>query len=402
SQLTGGRLTVNVEMGKCMDGNRVVYSYAVFRFSNGTTTTSTCSDTTWWSGCRYYAPKDRVHISPKPQTQTRLVGLERLGTLFLPGEAIAAPLFNSSWGWAGDWVIRADPLHKCGEYVVAHLYGASSGRDFYVSLGRDVRQLNVTLPVNWSRGGARYVKGSVMVIPRNATELSMYFPRVVGGVPGLPQDTYYLIGLAAWDPYKSPLAARLGLGRGSWDTGCWLSNGTTLAVYNLTYTYTFKNGTMVVFLQPVVVSALKVKDVQARYVVGSFDAERQHRPILATLTAEITWAYLPSQSDSQKLGIKLHPPRQELTAALVVAGRPLLVAGGRSESGNSLLFTFSFESEWLVEALDWRLTPARLEVWWLGAYGQPQGPVDEQQAMDLYLVPGIAYALEWEEASGFK
>jgi hypothetical protein len=160
----------------------------------------------------------------------------------------------------------------------------------------------------------------------------------------------------------------------------------------------------VVFLQPVVVTALKVKDARVSYRVGSFDAGRQHRPILATLVAEVTWAYLPSQSDAQRLGIKLHPPREELTAVVTVPsrpGKPLLVASGKSESGSSLLFTFSFDAEWLVEALDWRLTPARLEAWWLGAYGQPLGPVEQQQAMDLYIVPAMAYPLEWREGDGF-
>jgi len=176
-----------------------------------------------------------------------------LGTMYLPGEGIATPwLERADWAWNGTWLLNVTELYPVKEHIAMILTDGSNVKVIDLANGTSIK---VYLPAGWKNN--KYVKAmgqaKVTQIPPDRDTLAKTFPSLE-----FQGQTWYLVALAAWNPYKQP---------SGYDTSCWLANGTTLAVYNLTYTYTFRNGTRVVFKEPVVVSALKTA-VTTIYRIG--------------------------------------------------------------------------------------------------------------------------------------
>ncbi|MEM4853777.1 MAG: hypothetical protein QXQ60_09435, partial [Thermofilum sp.] len=116
--LLGGSLTATVTMGKCMSSG-TIYAYATFTFSNGTSTVSTCADTTWWSRCRWYAFKDRVHVTPLPSNYTLTIQIYRAtasGATLLPANGTRVRVGSAEY--AADPSGRVSVTLQQGSYEV--------------------------------------------------------------------------------------------------------------------------------------------------------------------------------------------------------------------------------------------------------------------------------------------
>jgi hypothetical protein len=295
----------------------------------------------------YYAAR-----RPGQQVQVREVGL---GTLFLPGEAVPAPwVLNSSWAWSGTWLVNVTELYRVNEHLVALTLDEGLRPRYVVLPGGTslVVRLNAT---SWAQCRRRATPGGEILYLDDPGCL----PRVV-----LNGSELYFLGLAAWDPTKQ-----------GYDTSCWLSNGTSLAVYNVTYTYDFGNGTRVVFKQPVVVSTLKVTAAPV-YSIGEL------RQGLA-LNATVRWKYLPPKLP----GLKLTPPAETVVAAVAVGGRVLKgVLASWNETARIFLVPVSNDT-WQLYVSGAR--SLSVEARWLTSYGEPGAPVKLQESLSL----SLAYAM---------
>jgi hypothetical protein len=300
----------------------------------------------------------QLHAVFKPVVQLTL------STMYLPGEGIATPwLERADWAWNGTWLLNVTEPYPVKEHLVAILTDGSNVRVLDLPNGTSLR---VYLPPGWR--GNRYVieRGGmkVTVIPRDRAELASTFPSV-----NINGTTWYLVALSAWDPYK--------LLGGGYDTSCWLGNGTTLAVYNLTFTYDFGNGTRVVFIQPVVVSTLKVTAAPV-YSIGEL---RQG----LSLNVTASWKYLPPA----RTGIQPSPPSSVVGVAVI----------GNKVYEGALIEAISTSKTFRVEITDntWTLyaqgvTSITASAYWLSSMGTPEGPVAMQEPARLsvvYVMPHI-------------
>jgi hypothetical protein len=289
-----------------------------------------------------------------------------LSTMYLPGEGIATPwLERADWAWNGTWILNVTEPYPVKEHIVAILTNGSNVIPLPLPNGTSLR---VYLPPGWR--GNRYVieRGGmkVTVIPRDRAELASTFPSV-----SINGTTWYLVALSAWDAHK-PLRG------GRYDTSCWLGNGTTLAVYNLTFTYDFSNGTRVVFKQPVVVSTLKVTATPI-YTYGDLKQG-------LSLKVTASWKYLPPA----KTGIQPSPPSSSIVGVAVI---------GNTVYNGTLLEANSTSKTFLVKLADdtWNLytqgvTSITASAYWLSSMGTPEGPVAMQEPAQLnivYVMPHI-------------
>gem|GEM_PF-4043826 len=293
-----------------------------------------------------------------------------LGTIFLPGEALPLPwILNArGWGWSGTWLLNVTELYPVKEHIAAALWDGSEVRVVDLVNGT---VLSITLPQGWAQ------QCSSHLVERGGRRvLQLHYPC-------LPKLTWEgrewgLAFIAAWNPYKP-----------SYDTSCWLANGTTLAVYNITYTYTFQNGTRVVFIQPVAVSTVKVS-AEPAYSHGDL---KQSLALKATLS----WKYLPPQ----RPGIELTPPPPALVAALNLG--PGRVYAGRLIDANSTSRTFLIPvSEDTWEMYKQGVRSASVEAWWLGLSESPQTPAAAQEAYSITFTYAMPYILSISEGSSFQ
>ncbi|MCC6059783.1 MAG: hypothetical protein LM563_06030, partial [Thermofilum sp.] len=284
-----------------------------------------------------------------------------LSTMYLPGEALPLPwLLKPEWGWSGTWWVNVTEYYS-GEHLVAVLWDGSEVK--VVGLANNT-QLPVSLPQGW-----QYSSCVVEVGGRKLLKLiSGCLPKVnwSGGEWGLAF-------LAAWNPYKQ-----------GYDTSCWLSNGTSLAVYNVTFTYTFQNGTRVTFIQPVVVSTVRVTATP----VYSYGDLKQS----LSLSITVAWKYLPPK----RPGLKLAPPPPAI-AGVVNFGNGSFATGwqaGYNETSRNFTVTLALDTWEMYKA---GVLAARAEAWWLGPSGQPQTPAWGQEPLQLsfaYAMPHIAWISE--------
>ncbi|MEM0322953.1 hypothetical protein [Thermofilum sp.] len=288
-----------------------------------------------------------------------------VGTMYLPGEGIATPWLEntSGWSWNGTWTLSVMELYRVNEHIAMVLTDGSNVKVIDLTNGTSIK---VYLPSGWKNN--KYVKamGQVKItqIPNDKNTLTSMFPSVT-----INGQTWYLVALAAWNPYKQF--------SGGYDTSCWLANGTTLAVYNLTYTYTFKNGTRVVFKELVVVSSLKVA-VSPRY--GYVNLKQS---LLLQIT--VKWKYLPPA----KTGIQPNPPSSIIGVAVI---------GTRVYNG-TLIDANATSKTFLVKITDdtWTLYSKGVNsivasAYWLSSMGTPEGPVAQQDPAQLnivYVMPHI-------------
>jgi hypothetical protein len=297
----------------------------------------------------------QLHAVFKPVVQLTL------STTFLPGEALPLPwLLKPEWGWSGTWWVNVTEYYS-GEHLVAVLWDGSEVK--VVGLANNT-QLPVSLPQGW-----QYSSCVVDVGGRKLLKLiSGCLPKVnwSGGEWGLAF-------LAAWNPYKQ-----------DYNTSCWQSNGTSLAVYNVTFTYTFQNGTRVTFIQPVVVSTVRVTATP----VYSYGDLKQS----LSLSVNVAWKYLPPK----RPGLKLAPPPPAL-AGVVNFGNGSFATGwqaGYNETSRNFTVTLALDTWEMYKA---GVLAARAEAWWLGPSGQPQTPAWGQEPLQLsfaYAMPYIAWISE--------
>ncbi|MEM1788206.1 MAG: hypothetical protein QW085_06415, partial [Pyrobaculum sp.] len=147
----------------------------------------------------------------------------------------------------------------------------------------------------------RDLPGGVKIIEWNRSTI-VGFPKIQE-----PQEWrgWYFVTLSAWDPM---VYEELG---GSYDTsGLWLANGSTLALYNVTFAYMGVNGDRVeyAYWQPIAVSTLTFR-AEARYTLTSHEAAPPgRRRILMSIYVNVTWKYVPPQY-WQLLGFRVHAPQ---------------------------------------------------------------------------------------------
>jgi hypothetical protein len=348
-----GALVEELAAPRTVTVNGVTYDFVEWRLGDGSRSPSATVRVVVPAGSTLTATAVYRRRAERPRAVE--VGL---GTMYLPGEGIATPwLERADWAWNGTWILNVTEPYPVEEHLVAILTDGSNVVPLPLRNGTSLR---VYLPPGWR--GNRYVRDvggmKVTVIPRDRAELASTFPSV--NVSG---RTWYLVALAAWDPYK--------LLGGGYDTSCWLGNGTTLAVYNLTFTYDFGNGTRVVFIQPVVVSTLKVTAAPV-YSIGEL---RQGLSLKVTAS----WKYLPPAAS----GVQPSPPSS-------VVG--VVVIGNKVYEG-ALIEAISTSKTFRVEITDdtWTLytqgvTSITASAYWLSSMGTPEGPVTMQEEARLSLV----------------
>jgi len=294
----------------------------------------------------------------------------QLGTVYLPGEGISTPWLENmmGWSWEGIWTLNVTELYPVKEHIAMILTDGSNVKVIDLTNGTSIK---VYLPAGWKNN--KYVKtvgqAKVTQIPPDRDTLAKTFPSLE-----FQGQTWYLVALAAWNPYKQ-------FNEG-YDTSCWLANGTTLAVYNLTYTYTFKNGTRVVFKEPVVVSALKTSAMPI-YSIGDM---KQGLSLKVTLK----WKYLPPA----RTGIQPQPPSSIVGVAVIgdkVYNGTLIEANATSKT-----FTVAITDDtWTLYSKG--VTSVTASAYWLSSMGTPEGPValqDPAQLNIVYLMLSFVYTIQ--------
>jgi hypothetical protein len=296
-----------------------------------------------------------------------------LGTMYLPGEGISTPWLENmtGWAWNGTWILNVTELYPVKEHIAMILTDGSNVKVVDLPNGTSIK---VYLPAGWKNN--KYVKSvgqaKVTQIPPDKNTLASTFPAVNITVNG-NTETWYLVALAAWNPYKLP---------SGYDTSCWLSNGTTLAVYNLTYTYTFKDGTRVVFKEPVVVSALKTSAMP----IYSYGNMKQGLSLKVT----VKWKYLPPA----KTGIQPQPP-SSIVGVAVIGSR---VYNGTLTDSNSTSKTFTVtitDDTWTLYSQG--VSSITASAYWLSSMGTPEGPValqDPAQLNIVYVMLSFVYTIQ--------
>jgi hypothetical protein len=284
------------------------------------------------------------------------------GTMYLPGEGIATPWLEnmSGWAWNGTWTLNVTELYPVKEHIAMILTDGSNVNVTYLINGTSIK---VYLPAGWKNNPFIKTMGQVKItqIPPDKNTLASTFPAV-----NISGRTWYLVALAAWNPYKQF--------SGGYDTSCWLSNGTTLALYNVTYTYTFKNGTIVVFKEPVVVSTLKTSVTP----VYSYNNMKQGLSLQVT----VKWKYLPPA----KTGIQPQPPSS--VTGVVVIGNTVYNGTLISSNSTSKTFTVTITNDtWTLYSKG--VSSITASAYWLSSMGTPEGPVAMQDPAQL----SVAYAM---------
>ena len=205
-------------------------------------------------------------------------------TLFLPGEGIPNPIFwpvyQQRVGWAcdgrkGTWLLSVTALYP----QAVDNFKADNRTWIYAVLAEPGTLEIAWVPVNgtWELQMAKDWDALAHKLedcdPNNpyadACRYTAYdknsindFPKVVKGAPSRYRG-WHLTALAAW---RTAFERR---GDPPYFTSSvWLSNGTTLACYNVTFKHVDSGW---VYWQPVAVTALKVESAVARYQLASYD-----------------------------------------------------------------------------------------------------------------------------------
>jgi hypothetical protein len=280
------------------------------------------------------------------------------GAMYLPGEGIATPWLAdvSNWAWNGTWWLNVTEPYPVSEHLVAILMNSNGGVE--VLPLPNGTSLGIQLPERWRQSPPVIERGGMKIVRLNLRE----------ALPTVKVDgrELYFVALAAWDPYKQ-----------GYDTSCWLSNGTTLAVYSLTFTYTLQNGTRIVFKETVVVSTLKVTAAPV-YSIGDLKQG-------LSLKVTASWKYLPPAAS----GVQPSPPSSIVGVAVI---------GNRVYEG-TLIKANATSKTFLVRIADdtWTLygqgvASITASAYWLSSMGTPEGPValqEEARLSVVYVMPHI-------------
>jgi hypothetical protein len=288
----------------------------------------------------------------------------QLGTMYLPGEGVITPWLEdiSNWAWNGTWFFNVTELYRVNEHLVALLTDGSNVKAIDLTNGT---RINIYLPSGWKNNPFVKAVGLVKItqIPNDKNTLANTFPAI-----NFSGQTWYLVALAAWNPYKQF--------SGGYDTSCWLANGTTLAVYNLTYTFTFADGTRAIFKEPVVVSALKTA-VAPIYTNGNM------KQALA-LKVTTAWKYLPPA----RTGIQPQPPSS--VTGVVTIGNTVYNGTliGSNSTSKTFLVTITNDT-WTLYSKG--VNSITASAYWLSSMGTPEGPVAQQDPTQLSVVYAMPY-----------
>ncbi|MEM2474926.1 MAG: hypothetical protein QW407_03285, partial [Thermofilaceae archaeon] len=266
------------------------------------------------------------------------------------------------------------------------------------------------LAQDWSQTLSRHVKdlpGGVKIIEWDQSTVSD-FPKIQD-----PQEwrDWRFVTLSAWDPlvYEE-------LGR-SYDTsGLWLANGSTLALYNVTFAYMGVNGDRVeyVYWQPIAVSTLTFR-AEARYTLTSHEASLGRRRILMSIYVNATWKYVPPQY-WQLLGFRVHAPQLGYLASLEEPGCTGTFCIGYwappSQAGSSWrLYVISLgdTEDFYSKAYPRGLLGGdgynsvrefRISMRWMGAGNHPSTLIWGSDRVTFKLAPASVYKLEWTDPRG--
>ncbi|MEM3982637.1 MAG: hypothetical protein QXM71_07965 [Thermofilum sp.] len=249
--------------------------------------------------------------------------------------------------------------------------------------------------------------GGVKIIEWNRSTIAG-FPKIQE-----PQEyrDWYFVTLSAWDPL---VYEELG---GSYDTsGLWLANGSTLALYNITFAYMGVNGDRVeyVYWQPIAVSTLTFR-AEARYTLTSHEASLGRRRILMSIYVNATWKYVPPQR-WQLLGFRVHAPQLGFLASLEEPGCTGTFCIGYwappSQTGATwrlyiigLGDTEDFYSKAYPRGLLGgdgysSVREFRISMRWLGAGYHPSTLIWGSDRVTFKLAPASVYKLEWTDPRG--
>ncbi|MEM2790760.1 MAG: Ig-like domain-containing protein [Thermofilaceae archaeon] len=253
----------------------------------------------------------------------------------------------------------------------------------------------------------RDLPGGVKIIEWDQSTVSD-FPKILD-----PQEwrDWRFVTLSAWDPL---VYEELG---GSYDTsGLWLANGSTLALYNVTFAYMGVNGDRVeyVYWQPIAVSTLTFR-AEARYTLTSHEASLGRRRILMSIYVNATWKYVPPQY-WQLLGFRVHAPQLGFLASLEEPGCTSTSCIGYwappSRAGSSwrlyvigLGDTEDFYSKAYPRGLLGgdgysSVREFRISMRWLGAGNHPSTLIWGSDRVTFKLAPASVYKLEWTDPRG--
>ncbi|MEM0307890.1 MAG: hypothetical protein QXO64_02990 [Thermofilaceae archaeon] len=254
----------------------------------------------------------------------------------------------------------------------------------------------------------RDLPGGVKIIEWNRSTI-VGFPKIQD-----PQEyrDWYFVTLSAWDPL---VYEELG---GSYDTsGLWLANGSTLALYNITFAYMGVNGDRVeyAYWQPIAVSTLTFR-AEAVYTLTSHEAAPPgRRSILMSIYVNATWKYVPPQY-WQLLGFRVHAPQLGYLASLEEPGCTGTFCIGYwappSQAGSSWrLYVIG-----LGDTEDFYAKPYprgllggdgynsvrefRISMRWMGAGGRPSTLIWGSDRVTFKLAPASVYKLEWTDPRG--
>ncbi|MEM1522719.1 MAG: hypothetical protein QXU69_06815 [Thermofilaceae archaeon] len=254
----------------------------------------------------------------------------------------------------------------------------------------------------------RDLPGGVKIIEWNRSTI-VGFPKILD-----PQEwrDWYFVTLSAWDPL---VYEELG---GSYDTnGLWLENGTTLALYNITFAYMGVNGDRVeyAYWQPIAVSTLTFR-ADAAYTLTEHEAAPPgRRSILMSIYVNATWKYVPPQR-WQLLGFRVHAPQLGFLASLEEPGCTGTSCIGYwappSQAGSSwrlyvigLGDTEDFYSKPYPRGLLGgdgynSVREFRLSMRWFTAGGRPSTLIWGSDRVTFKLAPASVYKLEWTDPRG--
>ena len=347
-------------------------------------------------------------------------------TMFLPGEGIPNPVFWSVYqqhamggvdGRKGTWLLSVTALYS----AAVDNFKADNRTWIYAVLAEPGTLEIAWVPVNgsWelrmSKDWSALAHKLEDCDPNNpyadACRYTAYdktsindFPKVVKGAPSKYRG-WHLTALAAW---RTAFEQR---GDPPYSTGLvWLSNGTTLACYNVTFKHVDSGW---VYWQPVAVTALKVESAVARYQLASYDGQLRRRPIHMWIEAVVNWTFLPPNETLPTLppnatlwlaGFKPHRVGNVGVALENDAGVVLWAPSGVAYGSTGKLYTLALgDTEAFYrepKGLNAGARQFKLVVRYVARGGQPGVRVDDclpaKAQLSFTLAPAAAVIADWQ------
>jgi hypothetical protein len=230
------------------------------------------------------------------------------------------------------------------------------------------------------------------------------FPQVVSGAPSKYRG-WRLVALAAW----RPLLPGESYSKTALDA-VWLSNGSTLALYNVTFKHVDSGW---VYWQPVAVSALKIESAAAKYKLSSYDSQLRRSPIYMWIEAVVNWTYVPPNATLPSLppnvtlwmaGFKPHRIGNAGVALENDAGVVVWAPRGSAYGSTGKLYTLSIGDTELFynepKGLNFGARDFKLVARFVARAAQPGVRVDDgipvKAEVSFTLAPANAIIADWK------